>query len=78
MLCLHNPAHAHNARPRLFLQFRGWDRLRKRFEARETPDNLFFEAGEEEWIEEEKEVAVLSEEEVLDEDDAADSSSLRR
>jgi len=67
------------ASKRLFLQFRSWDRLRKHFDARATPDNIFFHSGEEEWIEEEKEVAVLSEEEVPDDEEAIlDPSSLRR
>lgn len=63
---------------RLYLQFLGWDRLKKRFDEKETQDNIIVDQGEEEWVEEEKEVAVLSEEEVPEDEDAVDMTSLKR
>lgn len=62
----------------MYLQFLGWDRLKNQFDAKETTENIIVDLDEEEWVEEEKEVAVLSEEEVPDEEEVTDMASLRR
>jgi hypothetical protein len=52
-----------------------WDLLELRFREKDSPDNLVFEVQEEEWVEEEKEVAVLSEAEVPEEEEEGRPSS---
>lgn len=51
--------------------------MEKTFESKENPENIIFDLGEEDWIEEEKEVAVLSEEEVTEEEEVDKASLLR-
>lgn len=59
----------------LFFQWLNWDMLEEKFREEDGPYNLRFEQLDEEWIEEEVEVAVLSEVEVPAGDEASPSEA---